>query len=107
MTISDEKIKVLEEIGLIAMDLDRTLLSSSGLTEYSKDCLEEAIRKGFQVVAATGRPFSALPESVLGIKGLDYVICSNGAHIVDLSTGAFIYSDYLSSSASGWCRDSF
>jgi hydroxymethylpyrimidine pyrophosphatase-like HAD family hydrolase len=62
MTISDEKIKVLEEIGLIAMDLDRTLLSSSGLTEYSKDCLEEAIRKGFQVVAATGRPFSALPE---------------------------------------------
>ena len=107
MTISDEKIKVLEEIGLIAMDLDRTLLSSSGLTEYSKDCLEEAIRKGFQVVAATGRPFSALPESVLGIKGLDYVICSNGAHIVDLSTGAFIYSDYLSSAASGWCRDSF
>ena len=107
MTISDEKIKVLEEIGLIAMDLDRTLLSSSGLTDYSKDCLEEAIRKGFQVVAATGRPFSALPESVLGIKGLDYVICSNGAHIVDLNSGKFIYSDYLSYEAATWCRDSF
>ena len=105
MTISDEKIKVLEEIGLIAMDLDRTLLSSSGLTEYSKDCLEEAIRKGFQVVAATGRPFSALPESVLGIKGLDYVICSNGAHIVDLRTGDFIFSDYMSHEASLWCKE--
>ena len=107
MTISDEKTKVLEGIGLIAMDLDRTLLSSSGLTDYSKNCLEEAIAKGFQVVAATGRPFSALPESVLSIKGLDYVICSNGAHIVDLSSGEFIYSDYLSKTSSLWCRDCF
>ncbi len=107
MTISDEKTKVLEKIGLIAMDLDRTLLSSSGLTQESKECLEEAVKKGFQVVAATGRPFSALPESVLGINGLDYVICSNGAHIVDLRSGEFIYSDYLSEEASEWCRDCF
>lgn len=107
MTLSADKNRILDEIGLIAMDLDRTLLSANGLTDPSKECLEEAIRRGFQVVIATGRPFSALPERVLNIKGLDYVICSNGAHIVDLRSGEFIYSDYLSPEASAWCRDSF
>ena len=105
MNLSPEKREILDNIGLIAFDLDRTLLSSSGLTENTRECLEEAIRRGYQVAAATGRPFSALPASLYGIKGLDYVICSNGAHIADLRTGEFIYSDYISDVASKWCRN--
>ena len=105
MMISPEKKEILEKIGLIALDLDKTLLTSAGLTENSKECLEEAIRRGYQVVVATGRPFSALPAGVFDINGLDYVICSNGAHIIDLSTGYYLYSDYLSEEASIWCRD--
>ena len=105
MILTPEKREILDNIGLIALDLDRTLLSSSGLTENSKSCLEEAIRRGFQVAVATGRPFSALPASVYDIKGLDYVICSNGAHIIDLRTGEYIYSDYISRVASVWCRN--
>lgn len=105
MNVSSVKTEILKNIGLIALDLDRTLLSSSGLTRESRECLEESIRRGFQVVIATGRPFSALPAAVFDIKGLDYVICSNGAHIADLAAGRFIYSDYLSKEASVWCRD--
>lgn len=107
MMISPEKKNILKDIGLIALDLDKTLLSSKGLTENTKICLEEAISRGIQVVIATGRPFSALPESLYGINGLDYVITSNGAHIVDLRSGQFIYSDYLSSEASSWCLKCF
>lgn len=105
MIISPEKRQILDNIGLIALDLDKTLLTSAGLTENSRECLEEAIRRGYHVVVATGRPFSALPESIFGINGLKYVICSNGAHIIDLTTGDFLYSDYLSKKASEWCRD--
>ena len=58
--LSSEKIDILENIGLIALDLDRTTLTKEGLTDNTKSCLEEAIRRGIQVVIATGRPFVAL-----------------------------------------------
>ena len=105
MNLSPEKLQILDNIGLIALDLDRTTLTKSGLTSRTRACLEEAIRRGYQVVIATGRPFAALPESIYKVKGLKYVICSNGAHIIDLRTGEFIYSDYLSERASRWCMD--
>ena len=105
MTISEEKQKILNNIGLIALDLDRTTLTKAGLTRRTKECLEEAIRRGYQVVIATGRPFVALPDSLYDVKGLRYVISSNGAHIIDLESKEFIYSDYLSPEASHWCRN--
>ncbi len=97
--IKADKTEVLKNIGLIALDLDRTTLTKDGLTKGTKECLEEAIRRGIQVVIATGRPFVALPDEVKAINGLDYVIVSNGAHIVDLRSGEFIYSDYMASDA--------
>ena len=103
--LSEDKINILDDIGLIALDLDRTTLTKEGLTKGTKDCLEEAIRRGIQVVIATGRPFVALPDEVKSINGLDYVIVSNGAHIVDLRSGKFIYSDYMAGDASAWVRD--
>ena len=104
MTISEEKQKILKNIGLIALDLDRTTLTKAGLTRRTRESLEESIRRGYQVVIATGRPFVALPDSLYDVEGLRYVISSNGAHIIDLSSKEFIYSDYLSEEASRWCR---
>ena len=103
--IDHDKLKILDEIGLIALDLDRTTLSKDGLTQRTRECLEEAVRRGYEVVIATGRPYVALPESVKKIEGLRYVIVSNGAHIIDLKTEEFIFSDYMSTRASSWCRD--
>ena len=47
------------------------------------------------MVIATGRPYSALPETVKTIKGLEHIIISNGAHIVRPLTGEFLYSNYV------------
>lgn len=105
MNLTKEKQKILKNIGLIALDLDRTTLTRSGLTRRTKECLEEAIRRGYQVVIATGRPYVALPKSIKEIEGLKYVITSNGALIIDLSSGESLFSDYIPSDASRWCRD--
>ncbi|MBQ5441030.1 MAG: HAD family hydrolase [Firmicutes bacterium] len=103
--LSLKKQKILDDIGLIALDLDRTTLTKKGLTDNTKECLEEAISRGYQVVIATGRPYAALPECLWDINGLRYVICSNGAHIADLSSGEFVFSDCLSEEASSWCME--
>ena len=85
----------LEDIKLIALDLDGTTLTRNGLTRRTRETLEEAISRGIDVVIATGRPYSALPEEVKKIKGLEYIIISNGAHIVKPLSGEFLYSNYV------------
>jgi len=89
----------LEKIKMIALDLDGTTLTRNGLTRRTKETLEEAIRRGYKVVVATGRPFVALPEEVAAIKGLEHIIISNGAHIALPKTGEFIYSSCADSDA--------
>lgn len=82
------------DIKLIALDLDGTTLRSrSVLSDETKETLEKAIEKGVHVVIATGRTFASLPESIFDIKGLEYVITSNGAHITDLTKMETIYSN--------------
>ena len=70
-----------DTIRMIALDLDGTTLTRSGLTRRTKETLEEAIRRGIQVVIATGRVYASLPEPVKKLQGLRYIITSNGAHI--------------------------
>ena len=95
----------LEKIKLIALDLDGTTLTRNGLTRRTKETLEEAIENGLDVVIATGRPYSALPETVKTIKGLEHIIISNGAHIVRPLTGEFLYSNYVEREAILRVRD--
>ena len=105
MIIPENKIEILKNIKLIALDLDRTLLTSHGLAPNTKETLEEAISRGIQVVIATGRPLVALPKDIWTINGLRYAICSNGAQIVDLRDRSFLYSDYIDPEISRWLRD--
>lgn len=95
----------LDKIKLIALDLDGTTLTRNGLTRRTKETLEEVIARGLDVVIATGRPYSALPEQVKAIKGLEYVIISNGAHIVRPLAGEFLYSNYADRDAILRVRD--
>ena len=95
----------LKKIKLIALDLDGTTLTRNGLTRRTKETLEEAIENGLDVVIATGRPYSALPETVKTIKGLEHIIISNGAHIVRPLTGEFLYSNYVEREAILRVRD--
>lgn len=82
------------EIKLIALDLDGTTLAKGAvLTDETKQTLEAAIRKGVHVVIATGRTFSAVPQRVFDIDGLEYMINSNGAHVMRLADRKIIYSN--------------
>lgn len=93
-----------KQIKMVALDLDGTTLTRVGLTRRTKECLEECIERGIEVVIATGRPYVALPEDVLAIKGLKYIIISNGGHIVD-PKGNIIESSCFTTEKSSELRD--
>ena len=79
-------------IKLIALDLDGTTLNDDRvISRANREALEAAIEKGVNVVIATGRAYSALPEDVFEIKGIQYVLTSNGAVITDLRRKEVIY----------------
>lgn len=86
----------MDDIKLIALDLDGTVLTDSNtLSDRVKRSLERAIQSGIEVVAASGRPYASMPKSVLEIEGLNYSITSNGAAVHDKS-GKRIHSTLVS-----------
>lgn len=75
-------------IKLIALDLDDTTLrSDASLDAYTGETIKAAVESGIEVVIASGRAFTSLPESVLSIDGIRYAICSNGAAIERVRSG--------------------
>ncbi|MBQ9155791.1 MAG: HAD family phosphatase [Eubacterium sp.] len=83
-------------IRLIGLDLDGTTLTSDKkLTDHTREVLEACLAGGIQVLPTTGRTQAAIPDFLKGIKGLRYMILSNGAKICDLATGEEIYSDCI------------
>ena len=82
----DRKIKI------IATDLDGTLLNSDKqITAKTYEALERAAAAGVEMVPITGRLLSAMPEQVRNLPFLNYIICVNGAQIIELATGKVIY----------------
>lgn len=72
-------------IRCIALDLDRTTLSSAGhLSERNRKVIEQAIESGIQIAVASGRSLDSLPAAVLEIPGIRYAVTSNGAAVYDL-----------------------
>ncbi|MCI9598312.1 MAG: HAD family phosphatase [Firmicutes bacterium] len=87
-------------IKLIALDLDGTTLNDDRvISQANRQALEAAVDKGTNVVIATGRAFSALPEDVFQVKGIQYVLTSNGAVITDLRTNQVIYENCIAPEA--------
>ena len=74
------------QIKLIALDLDGTALRSNNtLSAAVAEAIEAAAAHGVEVVAASGRPYGSMPKDVLCLRGVNYVISSNGAAIHDRS----------------------
>ncbi|MDR1067794.1 MAG: Cof-type HAD-IIB family hydrolase [Clostridiales Family XIII bacterium] len=87
-------------IRLVATDLDGTLLDSSmGLPAENKAALERCAQDGITIVVATGRSLMTVPEAVRNIRGLKWLVCSNGAKIYDNVTGEQLYARFLSAEA--------
>lgn len=78
---------------IIALDLDGTLLTrDKKLTFRTRSALESAAEQGNWIVPATGRALRAIPEEILSLPFLRYVISINGASVSDEKTGEKLYS---------------
>lgn len=85
------------EIKCIALDLDGTTLDRRGhLSPENRGALEYAVEKGVHVVVASGRSFTALPQDVLAVPGIEYAITSNGAAVYHIPTGQRLHGYTLS-----------
>ena len=79
-------------IGIIALDLDGTLLNSNKeLTPGNRTALERAAAAGIEIVPTTGRFFDAMPEVIRKLPFVRYAITINGAEVRDLHTGQVLY----------------
>lgn len=76
--------EVLTKYKCIFSDLDKTLLNAEGtISDYTRTTIQTIISHGIEFVPSSGRAFFSLPECLSEIRGLKYVITSNGACIND------------------------
>ncbi|MBS5283626.1 MAG: HAD family phosphatase [Clostridiales bacterium] len=75
----------MKKTGLIALDLDGTLLTSEKcLSEENRQALSRCAQLGIHIVPTTGRPADGIIPEVLKLPGVNYAITTNGGVIVDL-----------------------
>lgn len=80
----------------ICSDLDGTLLASNHApTDATVEVLSNLARKGVSIVPATGRSYYSIPEDIMNLPGVKYVIASNGAAIYDVESSTAIYQSFL------------
>lgn len=81
------------KIRLIGADLDGTLLNDSKqLCEGAAETVKKAAERGVYIVPVTGRPLSGVPGFIKELDGIEYVITSNGAQIVNAKTEKALFS---------------
>lgn len=87
----------MEEIKIIALDLDGTLLDSEKrLSEENRLALEQAAAKGIEIVPTTGRVCAIVPEAVRQLPFVHYAITVNGAEVYDVKNDRVIAKNELS-----------
>jgi hypothetical protein len=71
------------------------LTTEKHITPGNLEALEKLREAGVLMVPVTGRPAKGLPEEVLALPELRYVVTSNGATIRDLTTGETLLEKHL------------
>ena len=80
---------------IAAVDLDGTLLRSDcTISDYSRRIIEEAISNNILIIPTSGRSFRNISSKIKGIKGIRYVISSNGSVITDCQDEKIIYTAF-------------
>ncbi len=88
----NERAGMRRKSGIIAMDLDGTVLNGDKkMTERTLKALEAAAESGIWVVPATGRILKGLPEEMLELPWIRYMILANGAMVWDRETESCLY----------------
>lgn len=82
----------MHKIGIIALDLDGTLLNSNKeLSAGNLAALQRAANAGIEIVPTTGRFYGGMPAVIRELPFIHYAITINGAQAVDLRTNEVIY----------------
>ncbi|QEN03976.1 HAD family phosphatase [Thiospirochaeta perfilievii] len=83
-----------KDIKMIVMDLDDTLLNDDlVISDYTKQVIFNAQKKGIKIVLASGRPAPAIEKYAKELKLKEnngYVISYNGAVLTEMSTGTIL-----------------
>ena len=86
----------MDDIKIIALDLDGTLLDSEKrLSEVNRAALERAAEKGVLIVPTTGRFFGMMPPAVRDLPFVRYAITINGAQVYDRETDTALVRDEI------------
>ena len=86
----------MNDIEIIALDLDGTLLDSEKrLSEVNRTALERAAAKGVLIVPTTGRFFGMMPPAVRDLPFVRYAITINGAQVYDRETDTALVRDEI------------
>lgn len=81
---------------MIGLDLDGTVLNErKEITDCTRETIQRAIAEGIIVLPATGRPLDGIPEEILQIEGIRYVLSANGAVIYDLQSHIKLHEDCM------------
>lgn len=84
------------DIRIIALDLDGTLLDSrKNLSDRNRDALAKAAEKGALIVPTTGRFFGMMPPAIRDLPFVRYAITINGAQVYDRETDTAIVRDEI------------
>lgn len=86
----------MEQVKLIALDMDGTLFNSQGeISQKDIETLKKATEAGVAIAVATGRAYVELPIEMLYEVGIRYAITGNGSAVYRLPDKECIYSDCL------------
>ena len=81
---------------LITIDIDGTLLNSNGeISVENKNAISKAIKKGIEVVLASGRIINSIKTIANELGANKYLIAGNGALVFDIQNNEIIYSNYI------------
>ncbi|WP_026834739.1 Cof-type HAD-IIB family hydrolase [Eubacterium xylanophilum] len=84
----------MREIKLVTFDLDETALDSNKcLLPSTVQTVKKLVDIGIEVVPATGRVFTGVPEEVRNLPGVRYIIANNGGGVYDNKTGEILLED--------------
>lgn len=75
----------MKSIGIIALDLDGTLLDSQKrLSGRNKEALLRCSELGIEIVPTTGRAVDGIMPEIRNLPGVHYAITTNGGTVADL-----------------------
>ena len=78
----------MQDIRLIALDLDGTVFDDQkNISPRTLAAIRAALDAGIDVIPATGRSVTGVPKEFLHMEGVRYALTSNGASVVELTTG--------------------